>query len=67
MQVMIKAMQPDMLYIVTSVSITCPQDENLNVRLPVTSLKFTSSGKDEKLAFTFVKIDPTKPLFCTGN
>ena len=67
LQLLVKPEKKDQMYIVTSITIRCVQDENLNVKLPVTSLKYTSSGKDEKLAFTFVKIDPTKPQFCTGN
>ena len=67
LQILVKPSRPDKLYNVVKVKLTCPNDENLNVKLPITNLKYMTTGRDEKLAFVFTKIDPTKADWCTGN
>ena len=67
LQVLVKPNKPDKTTLTVSITLTCPTDAKLNVTLPTTAIKFSTTGNEEKQAAIFVKIDPTKADWCTGK
>ena len=62
----IKPYSPNNTALKVNMMISCNEDGK-NVNLPKTQLKFETTSRDPKLAFAFLKIDPSKAEFCTGN
>ena len=67
LSIVVKPNREDRYNVVASISLSCANDANLNIKLPITNLKYQTIQPEEKQAFAFHKIDPTKPDWCTGN